>query len=48
LSVIDGFLLIAWSCVFALIFVALLHRYPLNYGDLSELGQTPASEKQSK
>jgi MFS transporter, DHA2 family, multidrug resistance protein len=48
LSLIDGFLLIAWSCVCALIIVALLHRYPLNYGDLSELGQTPGSEKESK
>ena len=48
LSLIDGFLLIAWSCVCALILVALLRRYPLNYGDLSELGQTPASEKESK
>jgi DHA2 family multidrug resistance protein len=48
LSLIDGFLLIAWSCVCALIIVALLRRYPLNYGDLSELGQTLASEKESK
>jgi DHA2 family multidrug resistance protein len=48
LSLIDGFLLIAWSCVCALIIVALLRRYPLNYGDLSELGKTPAAEKESK
>lgn len=48
LSLIDGFLLVAWSCVCALILVALLRRYPLNYGDLSELGQTLASEKESK
>ena len=48
LSLIDGFLLIAWSCVCALILVALLRRYPLNYGDLSELGKTPALEKESK
>src|SRR6201981_516569 len=37
LSIIDGFLLIAWSCVCALIFVALLRRSPLDYGDLSTL-----------
>src|SRR3989475_5379793 len=35
LSIIDGFLLIAWSCVCALILVALLRKSPLNYGDLS-------------
>jgi len=32
LSIIDGFLLIAWSCVCALILVALLRKSPLNYG----------------
>ena len=48
LSINDGFLLIAWSCVCALIFVALLRRSPLNYGDLSEVEQTPAAEKESK
>jgi MFS transporter, DHA2 family, multidrug resistance protein len=48
LSINDGFLLIAWSCVCALIFVALLRRSPLNYGDLSAVQQTRASEKESK
>jgi MFS transporter, DHA2 family, multidrug resistance protein len=48
LSIIDGFLLIAWSCVFALILVALLRKSPLNYGDLSAVHQTPGSEKESK
>jgi DHA2 family multidrug resistance protein len=47
LSILDGFLLIAWSCVCALIFVALLHRSPLNYGDLSEMQQISAAEKES-
>src|ERR1700684_234158 len=37
LSLIDGFLLIAWSCACALILVALLRRSALNYGDLSTL-----------
>jgi MFS transporter, DHA2 family, multidrug resistance protein len=34
LSVMDGFYLLAWACVVALILVALLRRAPLSYGDL--------------
>ena len=37
LSLIDGFLLVAWSCACALMLVALLRKSPLNYGDLSIL-----------
>src|SRR6202162_839186 len=48
LSVIDGFLLIAWSCVCALILVALLLKSPLNYGELSTIRQALADEKESK
>src|SRR6266849_5724049 len=48
LSIIDGFLLIAWSCVCALILVALLRKSPLNYGELSTIRQAPADEKESK
>src|SRR6201982_3950686 len=48
LSIIDGFLLIAWSCACALIFVALLRRSPLDYGDLSTQQQLPVSAKESK
>jgi MFS transporter, DHA2 family, multidrug resistance protein len=48
LSVIDGFLLIAWSCVCALILVALLRKPPLNYGDLSAVQQNLVHEKESK
>jgi MFS transporter, DHA2 family, multidrug resistance protein len=48
LSIIDGFLLIAWSCVCALSLVALLRRSPLDYGDLSRLQQIQASAKESK
>jgi DHA2 family multidrug resistance protein len=48
LSIIDGFLLIAWSCACALVFVALLRKSPLNYGDLSTVQQTLALEKESK
>jgi hypothetical protein len=48
LSINDGFLLIAWSCACALIFVALLRRSPLDYADLSAQQQIPASAKESK
>jgi MFS transporter, DHA2 family, multidrug resistance protein len=48
LSIVDGFLLIAWSCVCALIFVALLRRSPLDYSDLSRLQQMQASANESK
>jgi MFS transporter, DHA2 family, multidrug resistance protein len=47
LSLVDGFLLIAWSCACALIFVALLRQSPLNYGDLSKMQQIPAENKES-
>ena len=48
LSIIDGFLLISWSCVCALVFVALLRKSPLNYGDLSITQQILVLEKESK
>jgi DHA2 family multidrug resistance protein len=48
LSIVDGFLLIAWSCACALIFVALLRQSPLDYGDLSTQQRIPASAKESK
>jgi len=35
LSLIDGFLLVAWTCANALLLVALLRKSPLNYRDLS-------------
>ena len=47
LSLVDGFLLIAWTCVCALIFVALLRKSPLNYGELSNMQQIPAAHKES-
>src|SRR3954466_6852845 len=47
LSILEGFLLIAWSCACALIFVALLRRSPLNYGDLSEMQKLPTAERES-
>jgi DHA2 family multidrug resistance protein len=47
LSVNDGFLLIAWSCVSALLLIALLRKAPLDYGDLSTMQQIPDSRKDS-
>jgi MFS transporter, DHA2 family, multidrug resistance protein len=37
LSLNDGFLLVAWSCLVALLLTALLRKSPLNYADLSTL-----------
>jgi len=34
LSLIDGFLLVAWSCLLGLLLTALLRKSPLDYGDL--------------
>jgi MFS transporter, DHA2 family, multidrug resistance protein len=47
LSLLDGFLLIAWSCICALVLVALLRKSPLNYGDLSAMQQIPGARKGS-
>jgi DHA2 family multidrug resistance protein len=47
LSLIDGFLLLAWSCFCALILVALMRKSPLNYGDLSAMQQIPGVKKGS-
>jgi DHA2 family multidrug resistance protein len=48
LSINDGFLLIAWSCACALIFVALLRKSPLSYSDLSAFQQIPATAKETQ
>jgi DHA2 family multidrug resistance protein len=37
LSLLDGFFLLAWSCVLGLLLTASLRKSPLNYGDLSTL-----------
>ena len=44
LSLIDGFILLAWSCVCALFFVALLRKSPLNYGDISAIEPAKAAK----
>ncbi len=48
LSIVDGFLLIAWSCVCALVLVALLRKSPLDYGDLKAIQQALSAQKESK
>ena len=37
LSLLDGYLLVAWSCVIALLLVALLRKAPFNYAELATL-----------
>jgi len=46
LTFIDGFHLIAWACVVALLLVALLRKSPLHYGELSfPDNEAPAKER---
>src|SRR5262252_912755 len=45
LTFIDGFHLLAWSCVVALLLIAVLRRSPLNYGDLGTFQQQPSERK---
>lgn len=37
LSIIDGFRLLEWGCIAALLLIAFVHKSPLNYGELSTL-----------
>src|SRR6201981_2517547 len=39
LSLIDGFLLVAWSCTIALVLVGLLRKSPLSYDGLADVQQ---------
>ena len=48
LSFIDGFHLIAWSCVVALLLIALLKKSPLNYSELGFLDGEPAAKERTK
>ena len=48
LSIIDGFYLVAWACVIALLLVALLRESPLNYGDLSAVQQRSPAAQEAK
>jgi len=48
LSFIDGFHLIAWACVVALLLVALLRKSPLSYGELGFAGGEPSPTERTK
>jgi MFS transporter, DHA2 family, multidrug resistance protein len=48
LSLIDGFYLVAWASVVALVLVALLREPPLKYGDLSGMQQQQPAVKGEK
>jgi MFS transporter, DHA2 family, multidrug resistance protein len=47
LSLIDGFLLVAWSCAIALVLVALLRKSPLSYEGLADVQQQLPREAKS-
>jgi DHA2 family multidrug resistance protein len=48
LSLIDGFYLVAWACVAALILTALLRESPLSYGNLSALQEHSPAPQETK
>jgi len=48
LTFIDGFHLLAWSCVLALLLISLLRRSPLNYGDLGTFQQQPSERSEAR
>jgi DHA2 family multidrug resistance protein len=47
LSLIDGFLLIAWSCAIALVLVGLLRKSPMSYDGLADVQQQLPREEKS-
>jgi DHA2 family multidrug resistance protein len=47
LSLIDGFLLVAWSCAIALVLVGLLRKSPLSYDGLADVQQQLPREEKS-
>ena len=48
LSINDGFYMVAWACLAALLLTAMLRRFPLNYGDLSSFQQEIAQPQEAK
>jgi DHA2 family multidrug resistance protein len=48
LSLIDGFLLVAWACFLGLLLTALLRKSPLNYGELSAVQQELSTRPEAK
>ena len=47
LSLIDGFLLIAWSCAIALVLVGLLRKSPMSYDGLANVQEQLLREEKS-
>jgi MFS transporter, DHA2 family, multidrug resistance protein len=48
LTFIDGFYLLAWACVAALVLIAMLRKSPLNYGDIGAAQQQPAAPREAR
>jgi DHA2 family multidrug resistance protein len=48
LSLIDGFYLVAWASVVALVLIAMLRNSPLSYGRLSELQEKSPAPQEAK
>jgi MFS transporter, DHA2 family, multidrug resistance protein len=48
LTINDGFYLVAWACVTALLLVALLRKAPLNYADLGAIQQQLTARPEAK
>src|SRR5271155_3682969 len=48
LSIIDGFYLVAWASVVALLLIAMLRKSPLSYGNLSGLQQKSPAPQEAK
>jgi MFS transporter, DHA2 family, multidrug resistance protein len=48
LSINDGFYLVAWACVAALMLTVLLRRSPLNYGDLTAIQKQLNTPQEAK
>jgi len=48
LSINDGFYLVAWACVVALVLVALMRKSPLNYDDLTAIQEHLNTPQEAK
>jgi hypothetical protein len=48
LTFIDGFHLLAWSCVAALLLIALLRRSPLDFDDLGAVQRQPSVLREAR
>jgi len=48
LSINDGFYLVAWACVVALMLIFLMRKAPLNYGDLTAIQEQMSTPSEAK